>query len=73
MRIIAIAAALLVTACATVPPEPASPQDAFYNRLLSLCGQSFEGRIVSPITETDSDFAGRRLVMHVRDCSPNRA
>jgi hypothetical protein len=70
MRMIAFAAALLVTACATVPPEPASPQDAFYNRLLSLCGQSFEGQIVSPITETDADFAGRRLVMHVRDCSP---
>jgi hypothetical protein len=70
MRIIAFAAALLVASCATVPQESANPQDAFYNRLLSLCGQSFEGQIVSPITELDSGFAGQRLVMHVRDCSP---
>jgi hypothetical protein len=69
MRSIAFAAVLLLAACATVPPA-SSPQDAFYDRLLSLCGRSFEGRIVSPPVEADADFAGKRLVMHVRDCSP---
>ena len=39
-------------------------------RLLELCGKSFEGRIVSPATAADASFAGKRLVMHVRDCSP---
>ena len=39
-------------------------------RLLSLCGQSFEGKIASPPVESDAAFAGKRLVMHVRDCSP---
>jgi len=68
MRISAICAALLLSSCATVP-QPQTPQDAFFARLLSLCGQSFEGRIVSPPVEADAAFAGRRLVMHVRDCS----
>ena len=39
-------------------------------RLLELCGKSFEGRIVSPPAAADASFAGKRLVMHVRDCSP---
>ncbi|MDQ3140282.1 MAG: hypothetical protein M3Q15_06110 [Pseudomonadota bacterium] len=34
-----------------------------------MCGKAFEGRIVSPPTEADASFAGKRLVMHVRDCS----
>lgn len=58
----------LVTACATTPPE-AGPADAFFARLLGLCGKAFEGRIVSPPVEADASFTGKRLVMHVRDCS----
>ena len=50
--------------------EPADPQQAFMDRLLSLCGKTLEGRIVSPPVAADADFAGKRLVMHVRDCSP---
>jgi hypothetical protein len=70
MRSLALAAALLLSACATVPTAT-GPQDAFLARLSSLCGQSFEGRIVSPVTEADASFAGQRLVMHVRDCGPD--
>ena len=33
------------------------------------CGKAFEGRVVSR-DPADSDFAGKRLVMHVRDCRP---
>lgn len=40
------------------------------DRLLALCGKTLEGRIVSPPVAADADFAGKRLVMHVRDCSP---
>ena len=69
MRILPIAAALLIAGCATTP-RPADPQQAFFQRLLSLCGQRLEGRIVSPPVAADADFAGKRLLMHVRDCSP---
>lgn len=60
--------ALLLAGCATVAPD-AGPQDAFFTRLAGLCGKAFVGRIASPPVEADADFAGKRLVMHVRDCS----
>lgn len=62
-----IAAALALTGCATIAaPDPA---DDFFARLSALCGQAFEGKIASPPAESDSDFAGKALVMHVRECS----
>lgn len=69
MRPLFLAAALLVAGCATAQ-RPAGPQERFMARLLELCGKSFEGRIVSPPVAADASFAGKRLVMHVRDCSP---
>lgn len=69
MRIAVSAALLGLAACATAE-RPRTPQDAFFERLLGLCGKSFEGRIASPPVEADAAFAGQRLVMHVRDCSP---
>ena len=69
MKLFALAAAVLLTGCATFPSPPANPQDAFFARLSALCGQAFEGRIASPPVEADASFAGKRLVMHVRDCS----
>lgn len=61
--------AMLCGGCAT-STTPQSPQDQFFDRLIALCGQRLEGRIVSPPVEADADFAGKRLVAHVRDCSP---
>ena len=59
---------LILSACATTP-APSSPQDVFLARLNALCGQRFEGRVVT--TEAaDAGFASQRLLMHVRDCSP---
>ena len=63
-----LAFALLATAgCATPRTAP--------NFLASIfegtCGQAFEGRIVSPPVPADASFAGKRLVMHVRECSPD--
>ena len=69
MRLLALAAAAtLLAGCATTH-APADPQDLFFQRLSALCGKAFEGRVVSPPTEADASFAGKELVMHVRDCS----
>lgn len=68
MKALALAAALLLAGCAT-PTAPSGPQELFFQRLTALCGQAFEGRIVSPVVEADSAFADERLVMHVRECS----
>jgi hypothetical protein len=69
VRPFAILSALLLTGCATAN-APADPQRAFMAQLLAMCGKTLEGRIVSPAVPADADFAGKRLVMHVRDCSP---
>jgi hypothetical protein len=60
-------AAFALAGCATTPA--ADPRERFFSRLAALCGKAFEGRIASPAVEADASFAGRRLVMHVRDCS----
>ena len=70
MRYVTLAfvpAAALAAACATTPA--AAPQQVFFERLARLCGKAFEGRVASPAVVADRDFAGKRLVMHVRDCS----
>jgi hypothetical protein len=64
---LAAAAALALSACATVP-APAPQQDAFMASLNALCGQRFEGRVVTT-QAADASFASSRLLMHVRDCS----
>jgi len=62
---IGAALALGVSACASTP---ASPQDQFFANLRALCGQSFEGRVVTT-DAADASFASERLVMQVRECS----
>jgi hypothetical protein len=57
-----------LAACSTVPAAE-TPQDQFFARLSALCGTAFEGRVVSPPVAADASFAGKRLVMHVRECS----
>lgn len=66
MKSIWIAAMFLLAGCATTPPAPAA--DQWYARLSKLCGQAFEGRLVSD-DAADASFAGQRLVMHLRQCS----
>lgn len=61
-------AAAALTAC-TTPGVETAPQDLFFDKLASLCGKAFEGRIASPVVEADSAFAGKRLAMHVRGCT----
>ncbi len=62
------AASMALAACATTPAP--SPQAAFFANLSELCGQSFEGRVVTT-DAADANFASQRLVMQVRECSAN--
>jgi hypothetical protein len=60
-------APLLAAALAPLSTLAAEPQEAFWSRLHSLCGQAFAGRVVDPQPQ-DAAFAGEALVMQVRDC-----
>ncbi|WGM31704.1 hypothetical protein [Brevundimonas sp. NIBR11] len=44
------------------------PEDGFMANLNALCGQSFEGKVIST-DAVDAAMASQRLVMTVRDCS----
>jgi hypothetical protein len=45
------------------------PQAAFMAALRQHCGQAYAGRIVSNVpAEAEDPFAGKPLVMHVREC-----
>lgn len=67
MKTLALMAAAAAFAVAA-PAVASTPQQTFMARLNSLCGERFEGRVVTD-DPADADFAGSRLVMHVRDCS----
>ena len=72
MRIAPVSIALLLlSSCATTPATP-DPKAQFFTRLRAYCGQAFAGRIASPPVAADSAFAGKPLVMHVRECTRDR-
>lgn len=67
--------ALLLSLGLVAPAPPASaetaPADAFMARIAAHCGQAFAGRIVAnEPPPPDDPFAGKALVMHVRECAP---
>jgi hypothetical protein len=66
MRKLLIATVTMLAACATSAAP--SEQDQFFANLSALCGQAFEGRVVTT-DAADAQFASQRLVMHVRECS----
>lgn len=69
MKTLVLAALAAVSLSApAIAQDASSPQDAFLARLNALCGQSFEGRVVST-DAADADFRDKRLVMTVRDCA----
>ena len=58
------------------PPAPAAlaeTADALLSGLSRLCGQAFAGEVEIdvPASAAASAFAGKPLVMHVRECSPD--
>ena len=62
---------LLLLLAAGVPQAVATPLDDYWNTLQSLCGKAYEGRLVlSP--PGDDSFSGKKLVMHVRSCTPRQ-
>lgn len=52
----------------TVSLAHAEPADEFWSRLQALCGSAFEGELMEH-PEGEDGFAGKRLVMHVRECN----
>ncbi|MBE2189895.1 MAG: hypothetical protein IAE98_10550 [Candidatus Kapabacteria bacterium] len=46
------------------------PTQAFWDNLSAMCGKSFEGRLDSD-SASDTDVAGKVLIMNVRKCSEN--
>jgi len=68
VRLSLLCPVLMLASCATAPATQGT-QDQFFSRLSAMCGRAFEGRIASPPVEADASFAGKRLVMHVRECS----
>jgi hypothetical protein len=46
----------------------APEQEQFWAALAQLCGNAYEGRLIEA-PAGDTTFAGRRLVMHVRECT----
>jgi hypothetical protein len=71
--LIALVVGFALAGCASsrsgVPAHDA--QAAFWGALEDECGRAFEGRIVEDSTASP-DFAGKRLVMHVRRCADGR-
>ncbi|MCY7271858.1 MAG: hypothetical protein LH485_07405 [Sphingomonas bacterium] len=65
MKCLAALALLATASCMTTPV----PQRDFFADLSSLCGKAYQGRITSPPSAADASFAGKRLVMHVSDCT----
>jgi hypothetical protein len=64
----ALAQVMTLAACATMGPR--APADSFFANLSALCGKAFEGQVVTT-DAADADFAGKRLLMRVNDCSAN--
>jgi hypothetical protein len=62
---------LVVGLLAFASAQAATPQDEFWQRLQSLCGQAFVGKMVEGTAASDAAFAEQRLVMHVRACGPD--
>lgn len=50
--------------------KPISGNQQFWDSLVALCGQSFEGEITTG--PANNDFEGKKLVMHVLSCEENQ-
>lgn len=51
-----------------LPAQAAEPQEVFFEQLRTLCGQSFEGRMVTT-DPADASFAGQKLIMGQVRCA----
>lgn len=80
-----LGACILLAGCgrddSELPAGPTGTADSldaterFLIRLERHCGEAFRGRVVAdqrPLNDEDDPFAGRELVMHVRECDGER-
>ena len=65
----ALALPFVMAACAT--PTPIDPQAAFMADLASHCGKAYPGRLVTN-DPADADLADKPMIVHFRNCSPDR-
>jgi hypothetical protein len=59
--------ALALGGCVSAPYS-AAPADQFFQRLSTLCGKSFGGKMIAG-NESDASFATADLQAHARECS----
>jgi hypothetical protein len=64
-----IISALFLLISLSVSAQDSSQTSKFWETLKKHCGKSFEGSLSS--TPVNEDFAGKKLVMHVRSCEGN--
>ena len=62
------AGAAIMALMACQPKVEISAQDVFFEDIKSHCGKAYAGKLVSK-DEADADFAGKQMIMHVRECS----
>lgn len=71
IRLVFLAPALLMSACATsVAKKPDAASDIFFDTLSAHCGKAFAGKLVA-FNESDSKSFSGAAIMHVRQCSEN--
>lgn len=65
-----LACMVALAGCVSLGTGERAPRDAFFDRLQTICGNAYAGRVLTdvPASTAPNPFAGQTLVMHVRDC-----
>ena len=63
-----LAAAAIAASLAFAGQQSERALETFWSRIQALCGGAYEGRVIEA-PAGDTTFAGKRLVMHVRECT----
>lgn len=58
---------LVITVFLSCEKKENSEANEFWEQLKTHCGKSYEGTLTYPLE--DADFGGKKLVMHIRECS----
>ena len=69
--IVTVVLAFSIAGSALCAQERTIEQEQFWNGLQALCGKAFEGKAVEA-PEGNTTYTGKRLVMHVRKCGPDK-
>jgi len=66
-----MASAMVLAGCVSPRAGESDPQTRFMATLAGHCGKAYAGRMVSA-DAADADMAGLAMVVHFRECSPER-